>query len=235
MRAEQRVDRGRLLGEQRGAVADDRRAVHLGSDDQRVIEGAEPGGGAEEQLRPNRAAADGVLEVAVLRADARGVREDAEVSGGFQPAVEADGVVPGVVVALAGRDVNARAEREREGLAVGADEAQVRAEAKVAHRRRARRRVRHSVEDTAVPVLKDGHRQIEPHPQAIPENERRAYVREDLVSDDAVTHRPVRRVDDERAVRAVHDDADRGTHVPAQVERLDGEPIAPALGRIERV
>ena len=45
---------------------------------------AKAGGRAEEDLRPDRAAAERVLEVAVLGAEARGVGEDAEVAGGLE-------------------------------------------------------------------------------------------------------------------------------------------------------
>src|SRR6185312_4086406 len=42
-------------------------------------------------------------------------------------------------------------------------------------------------------------------------------------------------VENERLVRVIGDDADRGTHVTAEVERVENEPLAPALRRLEAI
>ena len=96
------------------------------------FEEPEAHGPSEEHLRAERVAGQRVVEVTVLGADARGVREDAEIARRFESTIDAHGAVTRVVVALAGRHVHARSEGEGERFAVRADEAQVGAEAEVA-------------------------------------------------------------------------------------------------------
>ena len=58
---------------------------------------------------------------------------------------------------------------------------------------------------------------------------------EELVVDEARDDVAVLVVEDERAVRVVDDQAQRGPHVAAQIERLEREPVAAALRRVEPI
>ena len=234
MCAENAVDGRRPRREHGVAAADDRRPVDLRADDQRPVQRAEAHGSPEEHLRAERVAGQCVVQASVFGADARRVREDTEIARRLDATVEAHRAVSRVVVTLAGRNVDARSDRQRERIAVGAREAKVGPEAQVADGGRLGRRVRHAPDDALVAVLKHGDRQVESYPEPVPEHEARADVPDDLVSNDALLELAVR-VDDERPIRAVHHDTDRGAKAAPQIQRLDGEPVAPALRRLEGV
>jgi hypothetical protein len=57
----------------------------------------------------------------------------------------------------------------------------------------------------------------------------------DLIADDQAFLRAVGRVEDERLVAPVSDDAEREPPVTAKVERFEREPLASTLGRVEAV
>jgi hypothetical protein len=141
------------------------------------------------------------------------------------------------LLGVAGGKPETCADGEGERIAVLAEKANVGADSKIADSA-ARVAVDELSVDHASPgrsVLDDGDGEAHPEAQAIEEDERSADVQVELIGDDARVLGAVWIVEDVGLVRVVGDDAERGTQVAADVERVVGEPLASALGRLESI
>jgi hypothetical protein len=69
----------------------------------------------------------------------------------------------------------------------------------------------------------------------VEQRDRRAEVPEHLVLDDGRLLLPVAAVEDQRLVRVVVHEARGEAEVAAHIERVEGEPLAAAIRRIEAV
>src|SRR5439155_5956824 len=96
--AEEELDRGRQLLEERVAARHDGAAVELGPDDDFLVARANAGRGAEQQLGTDGAAGERVFERAVLHAESRRVDERTDFPGAHQPRYEPHLAVTRVVV-----------------------------------------------------------------------------------------------------------------------------------------
>ncbi len=234
MRAEEPLDRGRALLEERLLVGDDGRAVDLGSDHELLLEHAKTGGGAEAELAPERPRAEVVVERAVVEAQSAGVDERPDVAGDDGARRDADVAVARVAVAISGGQVERGAEGERRDVPVLAEEAHVTAQTKIADGRLGRLVVE-AVGDAVVAGLVERERQVEGDAHAVVEVQARAEVHEHLVLDEVLQLVAVLVVEDERLVPPVADEARSGAELAAHVERVHDEPLASALRRIEAV
>jgi hypothetical protein len=135
--ADEKLERRVVLLERPLGARDDGVAEELRPDGQRPIEQAHARGRGDEDLAAERRLLEARIVRAPLEADLRGVREDPDVARRQNARLEAERAVAHVAVALSGRQV--RLKPGGEGIAVGAVESHVAAEAQVTERRPRRR------------------------------------------------------------------------------------------------
>ena len=128
-----------------------------------------------------------------------------------------------------------QAERERRGIAVLADQAQIGGEAQIAERTTGGGAERDAVDVGGVGALRHHERQVGGESQALGDHDREAAVQVDLIADQDAELFAVLVIMDERLVRPVDAEADAGAARAAQVERVAREPVAAGLGDVVTV
>ena len=227
-------DAARVAG---GRVADDDGASEdLRADHEALAQYAYARGGCEVQLLAKARCAEIALRPTELHRDLACIREHADVAGGRDVRRNAHVSVARVAGLIAGRQPYPRADGEREGRLVLAEQAHVEADARVAEGLLTRgKRDRLGAEGRLAAVLEKHDRHAEADADAVEEVHGGAEVERTDVADGARRDAVVGPVDHHGAVLAVERRAERRTHAAAEVEAVVGEPLVVLFGRFEPV
>ena len=234
MRAEEPLGWRAARLEERIRSGEDRLGKHLGTDDQLLLERLQTDARIAVELAAERATGI-TVRLTNRDRDARGVGERAEIARRHHLRSDAGRAVARELRFRARRQPDADARRERERVAVFAEDARVGREPNIADRRFVRRLEADAVHHRRLAVLIEGDRQVHREAEAIGERDAAADVGEELMPHDIGALVAFRVVGDERLVAVVECCAEGRAEVAAEIERVGAEELAAALGRLEAV
>ena len=227
----------RSLAEERIRMGDAGAPEELRTDQELLVERAGADRESEVGLGPGGVPREPLTVRAVHDPQRSRVGERANVTCEGHVRPDADRVVAEKLLGVAGREPDATSHGERDLVPVIANQPKVGAGAQIPYSSSAVADDALATDDAAGrrAVLGERDGKADAQSQALEEDDRTAEVQEQLVSDDAGVLRSVGIEEDVRLVAVVRDEAERGSKVAADVERVVGEPLAPALRRLEAI
>ena len=214
------------------AVREDGRAEDLGTDDELVLQEQQTGADAADDGAADAAVAEVLFATADHDTELRGIHEAGVPAREEQARENAGPAVAGVRGERTRGDEELGACGQRRRVRVLAEEANVAADADVTDRNAVvGPAMRDAVDDRVPAVRVELERDVEADAHAIADEDRAAEMHDVLVLDDGGAGAAVSPVLHQRPERVVVDEAEREAPVAAQVEGVEGEPLAPALRR----